>query len=367
MQNNCHCKKFYAIFMIFVFAVTIFSGFFAIPPKAEAVKWETIIGVAASHIMINNSLNYYNGKGRNEIIQQFKESEGVSSDPDANRQLGSIMSRLTTAIAKTDESVNDPPYNYFVNKDQTFNAFCTLGHNLSVNIGVFTFFDYHEDRVAAVVAHEIAHGQKKHPIRGARRKLTVDLVAAILGDEMNTAGKLATGIVAAHAKNTGITKPNEKEADNMSFTYMAEAGYNVGATAAVWQRMIEQSGKKGKDFFGHLLSPSTHPGNEWRRDNFTKKMHEYSNKKVNVNHDTGEVTINKKVFTAPAELGNLSGKERSYLVAGTLAGLYSKKKTLTDKAFADGNILMIGQARIMQCGPNDLPAAELAARLNEIK
>ena len=37
---------------------------------------------------------------------------------------------------------------------------------MSVNIGAFWFLDYNEDKLAAVIAHELVHGQKEHPIKG---------------------------------------------------------------------------------------------------------------------------------------------------------------------------------------------------------
>ena len=41
---------------------------------------------------------------------------------------------------------------------------------MSVNIGAFWFLDYNEDKLAAVIAHELVHGQKEHPIKGAKKK-----------------------------------------------------------------------------------------------------------------------------------------------------------------------------------------------------
>ena len=65
--------------------------------------------------------------------------------------------------------------------------------------------------------------------------MSVDFVMKTVGSEIGGANGLAAQVVAVHAKNTGVTKPNEWEADNIAFTYMADAGYNVGAPAAVWQ------------------------------------------------------------------------------------------------------------------------------------
>lgn len=47
------------------------------------------------------------------------------------------MGNLSGAIASVDRPSTISPYNYFVNNDTSFNAFCTLGHNMSVNTGLF--------------------------------------------------------------------------------------------------------------------------------------------------------------------------------------------------------------------------------------
>lgn len=125
---------------------------------------------------------------------------------------------------------------------------------MSVNIGAFWFLDYNEDKLAAVIAHELVHGQKEHPIKGAKKKMSVDFVMKTVGSEIGGANGLAAQVVAVHAKNTGVTKPNEWEADNIAFTYMADAGYNVGAPAAVWQAVIESSSDSSKKMFSATYS-----------------------------------------------------------------------------------------------------------------
>jgi predicted Zn-dependent protease len=137
------------------------------------------------------------------------------------------------------------------------------------------------------------------------------------------AGRLAADVVAVNVKNAGITKPNEWEADNVAFVYLADAGYNVGAPAAVWQRVIDNSGAKANmDFFSNVFNPSTHPANKDRRDNYAKKLTEYSQNKVSVDENTGEVKVNGKTFLKPAAAAGMRGQERAYLIAGNLAAVY---------------------------------------------
>jgi hypothetical protein len=51
----------------------------------------------------------------------------VDQAPEANAMLHNVMTRLSASIATEDPSIKQKPYNYFVNKQTSFNAFCTLG------------------------------------------------------------------------------------------------------------------------------------------------------------------------------------------------------------------------------------------------
>ena len=341
------------------------------PTTAEAFSLgkigNAVVSTAAQQEKVVKSLEYYENEGRNELFEQLKSSDGVIEDSYLNEELDRIMTRLTSAIAKSEPSVMNKPYNYFINPQTAFNAYCSLGHNVSVNAGVFSFVDNDEDRVAAVVAHELVHGQKKHPINGAKKKLTVEFVQKVVGSQMNSGSRLAVDVVATNVKAVGVTKPNEWEADNIAFTYLTEAGYNPGAPAALWQRVIDHMGKGGgKGLFDDLLNPSTHPGEKERRDNYSKKITEYSNNKVSVNSATGEIKINNKPFMKPVAAANMSSVERSYLIAGNLAVAYHSKGTPPTASNDDG-VVRLGALSIVQPCAGDTNADELVNILNGIQ
>lgn len=335
--------------------------------NTEAINIGNIIGAAAYQKQISKSLDYYENDGRGELFEELKKNDGVNNDPHLNAILDNIMSKLSATIAKTDSSITERPYNYFINPETNFNAYCSLGHNVSVNTGVFNFFNNDEERIAVVVAHELVHGQKQHPLKGAKKKLTVDLVSSVVGAELGTGQRLAVDIVAVNAKNTGITKPNEWEADNIAFSYIIDSGYNPGAPAAVWQRVMDNSsGSSSSNIFTDILNPSTHPDQEDRRDNYSKKLTEYSNNKVSVDGSTGEIKINGKVFMKPVAAANMSGMERSYLIAGNLASIYHNNKS-TDKAAASNGSIYIGNNYVVQPTGEDGNINDLVNILNEIK
>lgn len=360
-------KKFNAVFLAAMLSfgtVTVVT-----PPKAEAFDWFSVAAraVVASQqkAAIVESLEYYDGEGRDKLMEELKEQNGVNYDPTANAMLERIMTNMSAGIAKSDATIIEKPYRYFVNNDKSFNAFCALGHNVSVNIGAFEFVNYNEEMLAAIIAHEMVHGQKNHSLNGAKKKLSVDVVLASVGGELGVGSIIAANVVAAHAKNSGITKKNEWEADNISFEYMANAGYNVGACAAVWQQVLEQQNHRS-NILQDILAPSTHPSPDDRRDNFAKKMYEYSNKKVKVDEKTGAILVNGKEFTIPAVTNTMSSKQRAYYLAGNLAEMYHKGQEKSN-AYVRDNVVYVGNIGIMSALNGDKSAAALATKLNSIK
>lgn len=339
------------------------------PPKAEAFNFGNaagvLIGSAIQYDHFNKQLNYFDNQGRDEYYEQIASQEGVNDDPELNAMLGRIMNRLSASIAKNDPSIQEKPYHYFVNSKTTFNAFCTLGHNLSVNTGLFTLLNNNEDEIAVVVGHEMGHGQKGHPIKGYQKSVPLDLITKLYKSQNSSgAQQMAANVIANYATANGVTKPQEWEADNLAFDYTVEAGYNPGAGAATWQRVIEAMGKSKSNFVGEIFSPSDHPKNEERRDNYAKKLYEYSKK--NVSADRGTIKIKNKLFLTTTANSAMSGEERSYLVAGNLAAVYRNNETIPD-AYVENGVVKMGVQDIMIPNPDEPSAGEIAKLLNEIK
>lgn len=313
-------KKFNAVFLAAMLSfgtVTVVT-----PPKAEAFDWFSVAAraVVASQqkAAIVESLEYYDGEGRDKLMEELKEQNGVNYDSTANAMLERIMTNMSAGIAKSDATIIEKPYRYFVNNDKSFNAFCALGHNVSVNIGAFEFVNYNEEMLAAIIAHEMVHGQKNHSLNGAKKKLSVDVVLA-----------------------------------------------SVGACAAVWQQVLEQQNHRS-NILQDILAPSTHPSPDDRRDNFAKKMYEYSNKKVKVDEKTGAILVNGKEFTIPAATNTMSSKQRAYYLAGNLAEMYHKGQEKSN-AYVRDNVVYVGNIGIMSALNGDKSAAALATKLNSIK
>ena len=328
--------------------LTLTSG--AVMPK-QALAWDwlsaglALFQVGAEYAYLNKQVSYLDNKGRDKYMGQIKDKYGINTDPVANAMLARIMTRLSDAVALTDDSIVKKPYNYFVNNDKSFNAFCTLGHNMSVNIGAFEKLNYNEDELAFVIAHEMGHGQKNHPAAGVKRALPVSIVAALYASQnRNTASSIGAALVSTVGTAQWVTKPMESQADKLAFDYAVAAGYNVGAGAALWQHILEQNGSKSSGF-AELFND--HPTSISRRNNYNKKITEWSGNKVKVNEENGLISVAGQPFYTPAKTSTMSPQEQAFLIAGNLSSVFHEGRQYEPVWTNSGNELLVGEQPVM--------------------
>ena len=338
-----------------VLAAAGLVAFSAVPvPTAHADLLGTVLGAGLQYAALNQQMNHYDNEGRDELFAQMQQQYGVNDDPYLNARLDNIMASLSSAIAQVDPTINEKPYNYFINNDESFNAFCTLGHNISVNTGMFNMVST-DDEIAVVLGHEMGHGQNKHVQKGMRDALIAQGVMAVL-----TNGSAIGQLVANIAGNVHMPRAKEREADRMAFEYITHSSFNPGACAAIWQRVMDRSPGGGSSFL------SDHPDHKDRRDTYIKSLTEYSNKKVTLDVDAAHIKVNGKDFMTVAPTEDMSSQERACFVMGNLASAYHNGYKSQD-AWADGGTVMLGGQPIVSVTDGDGSAAELAARLNSIK
>ena len=327
----------------------------------------TVLAGVQQKSLIDQSVKHYDQtkEGQTELYDAFTQKQGVVHDSYLNGRLDSIMTRLSSSIAKTDPSIKELPYRWFINPSKEFNASCAMGHVMTVNEGLFDLLN-NDDEIAVVLGHEMGHGQKHHVASAQTKMLNVEVGKALLAESLGASAinNLVLNTLANNIETVHITRNDEWQADNLSFDYVTGAGYNPGATAAVWQRVMEKYGNNKQSFVGDIFSPSDHPSHQQRRDNYEKKLYEMSGKHVEVKN--GTVYVNGKEFVKPAATGSMSSAERSYFVQGNLAAAY-KNGHSKNTATASGNTVYLGAQNIMTSASGDPSAAELAAKLNKIK
>ena len=343
-------------------------------PTSEALSLGDAINIGGAVISANQQMaqlkkqiDYIDGteEGRQALYQSFRKEYGVVEDAAMNQRLDTIVANLTEAVAKIDPTVRDKPYLYFVADQKSVNAACGVGHVMMVHSGTFNFFAT-DDEIAAVVGHEMGHGQKDHVVKGAKSRINQQMIAQI--GVAAAGGTTLAGLIGTLALTNTVAdygRGKEAEADDLAWDYLLHTNYNLGATAAAMQKFVEAGYGKKQSGLASLFNPSDHPNSEKRRDNYAKKLYEYSNKHAEVNKN-GVVVVNKKEFIVPAATSSMSSAERAYFVLGNLAAAYHKGLD-KENAYASNGTVYLGSQAIVTPASGDEDAETLAARLNEIK
>lgn len=359
-------KKAAAACVAVMAAVSLPMGIVPVQPVQADLITDVIGGLQVKSALSKQIKHYDTTKeGQNEIYQAVTKQTGVLYNSYYNERLASIMNRLSHSIAQTDSSIKTLPYRWYVSPDKTFNAACTMGHVMIVNKGMFDLVS-NDDEIAVVLGHEMGHGQKHHVANSTQKKVNVEIGKMVLADTIGGSGlnNLILNTISNQIETVHIDRAAEWEADNLSFGYITGAGYNPGATAAIWQRVMEKYGDNTSDFVGEIFSPSDHPSHQERRDSYAKKLYEMSGKHASVKD--GTVYVNGKKFIKPAATYSMSSAERSYFVLGNLAAAYQNGHS-KQPATASGGTLYLGPQNIMTPVNGDPSAEELAAQLNKIK
>ena len=351
-----------------------FSLTFGTPAVASASLLESAIGIgiqgAALNAQINANIKHFNEteEGRQELYQKFRQQYGVSENSAYNAMLDRIMANLTNGVAVIDPTIKKKPYVYFVSAQKPINAACSMGHVMMVNEGTFEKIT-NEDEIAAIVGHEMGHGQKDHVAKGNRKRVQKMVTASLAGAAVGATigGGMITDAVANIALNHSIAhgdRKQETEADLLGFDYMLNTNYNPGACAAVMQKFIElEIGQKQSGAMA-FFNPSDHPDSTKRRDAYVNKLYEHSGKHVTAKD--GIITVDNKTLLKVAASDSMSSAERSYFVLGNLAVAYHKGQNKYDATVQNGTV-MLGNQPIIAPIAGDEDAYTIADRLNAIK
>ena len=167
-----------------------------------------------------------------KILRELRASGNLIEDPELNTWLRSIGNRLSSNAPRS-----STPYYFVISRDQSINAFATLGGVIIVNAGLI-LRTHSESELAAVIAHEIAHITQRHIPRmiskaeGNKFASGAALVAGILASTKDPeAGQAIINLslaTIAH-KQLAFSREAEAEADSVGLRILARAGFNPKA------------------------------------------------------------------------------------------------------------------------------------------
>jgi len=196
-------------------------------------------------------------KAEKRVGQEMKWIINLTSkkykDPEANRWVKSVFERVKPQFR--DRGFD---YNITVLNDSTVNAFAIPGGNIFVYKGMLDFVGS-DDELAAVLAHEMAHAERRHSLKQLRQSTAFQLLlqqAVKSGRERDTWGQVVGAVTMLK-----FSRDDEYEADEIGQTRLAKAGYNPVGQVVLWEKFVQKFGKGEKGIMQYL---STHPPSQDR-------------------------------------------------------------------------------------------------------
>ncbi len=280
-------------------------------------------------------------QGQPIVLSQFAQKTNYLRSPEHEQYLIKITNRLQNAANQIDPV--GYPFAVYINPDKEFNAACTLAHVVTINAGAFELAKT-EDEMAFLLAHEMAHGLKKHNTKYMNKQFAMQIARQLYltySNQSYTNYQLA-GVATNFMMNQVFSVDHEWEADNLAFEYATRAGYNPLAGAALWTKVREKYGDNSRSFLGTLLSPADHPTTSQRIENYLTKISAYSHEKVE--YREGNLYVNSNLLVDKNVSFNASQVASLYHMAGNMASAFRATggSVISPATFESGAIRLNG-------------------------
>lgn len=209
------------------------------------------------------------------VIRNIRRAGGVLDDALIHGYLNDLGYSLVAA------SETQQPFNFFLIKDNSINAFALPGGFIGINAGLI-LATKSESELAGVMAHEIAHVTQRHHARQYEQGadnipiIAVLIAAMVLGSQDNQVGQAALASVAAGSAQQQInfTRENEKEADRIGIELLINADFNPHGMPAFFDTLDKESRLYGDSIPEFLRS---HPVNPARIADSKHRANRYPN------------------------------------------------------------------------------------------
>lgn len=170
-----------------------------------------------------------------------------------------------------------------IKDDTTLNAFCAPGGFIYFYTGILKYLES-EDQLAGVMAHEMAHADKRHSTDAMTREFGAQLLLdLVFGQGKGQLARIATGVA-----NLSYGREAEKESDEFSVRWLYNTSYNPAGGAGFFEKMQKQGqGAKIPEFL------STHPSSDSRIADMKKVWTTLGGKTGNTYQDRYKAFVKK--------------------------------------------------------------------------
>ncbi|MBD2181826.1 M48 family metalloprotease [Planktothrix sp. FACHB-1355] len=151
-----------------------------------------------------------------------------------NSQIAEYVDRVGQRLASVSDRPNIP-YRFQVVRDNSINAFATMGGFVYVTTGLLVAAD-NEAQLASVLGHEIGHIASRHSIEQMRQVAIERGLATAAGLNRNTMVRLGVDL----AVNRPQSRKDELEADQRGLRNIRQAGYAESGIVGFMEKLLGQ-------------------------------------------------------------------------------------------------------------------------------
>jgi predicted Zn-dependent protease len=199
-----------------------------------------------------------------DAFSQIKSRETISTNAEAIAQVKRVGQRIALQAAA---DMPEAEWEFVVFEgDDTLNAFALPGGKVGIYTGILKAGDT-DDRLAAVMGHEIAHVTARHGAARMSRAMALSAVGVGIGvatrdqdAQTRQAIMVAYGLGATLGVELPYSRRAESEADEIGVMYAARAGYDPREAITFWENMRELAGQQPRP----PAFLSTHPTDDRR-------------------------------------------------------------------------------------------------------
>lgn len=189
-----------------------------------------------------------------EEILSMPDSLPIVSEtqyPQAYQYLRNIMNQIVASDKVLYKSKFGYDKVFIIKNDDVLNAFATPGGYIYVYTGLIKYLET-EDHLAGVLAHEVAHADRRHSVRAIQDQVGLQLLLDVaLGQNQGAVVQVLKAL-----GNLRYSRSNEEEADKYSVMYLsnAQSNYECDGAAGFFQKLQDEGSSGGPPQF-----LSTHP------------------------------------------------------------------------------------------------------------
>ncbi|MGV4414874.1 M48 family metalloprotease [Chryseobacterium sp. T1] len=204
-----------------------------------------------------------------------------------NRFISFVKTKIDVLIQNNPEINSD--FNILIAKNNEPNAYNFGENTLVVNLGMFYFLD-NEDQFVSVLAHEIAHAQKKHAIKkviyNVNNLSSKKEEIYTLKKNKNQSGKAFDLYKSMLYSNKKIQRNNEIEADSLGYEYYKKTSFQKTGFVSTLQKLKDYDDQKADslsiDIYKKIFDlPQQKFKEEWLiMEDFSKYNYSLYNKKI---------------------------------------------------------------------------------------